>query len=55
MWPQKVENNRHHTGIMGPRNISSCDHHGGIPVEKDLDDIGMKTINVVVHLEFDGE
>ena len=27
----------------------------GIPVEEDLDDIGMKTINMVVHMECDGE
>ena len=27
----------------------------GIPVEEDLDDIGMKTRNVVIHMECDGE
>ena len=27
----------------------------GISVEEALDDIGMKTINVVIRIEFDGE
>ena len=27
----------------------------GLPVEEDLDDIGIKTINVVIHMECDGE
>ena len=27
----------------------------GIPVEEALADIGMKTINMVIHMEFDGE
>ena len=27
----------------------------GVPVEEDLDDIGMKTRNVVIHMDCDGE
>ena len=28
MWPHNAGKNRNHTGILGTRNISSCDHHG---------------------------
>ena len=27
----------------------------GVPVEEALDDIGMNSINMVIHMEFDGE